>query len=240
MKLKELAITASLSAALIWSAGWAQQSPGSQESQGTPPWTAGISAAQSTGERSTKGAKNAAKEKRWSGSLVDVGCMAAALGTVSGATQTQTTPAPGMPHFAASPQSGQGPGGGAPGGMPGESRGPQQPIPQQQTPSSGMSPEEQAKLAQASRVDSAAKQCAATPSTQTFGLATSDGAVMKFDPDGNAKAKEALRDASVQPGKKVKAKVTGTLESNETVKVASVEVKGKGKHASAGAAGRGM
>ena len=34
----------------------------------------------------------------------------------------------------------------------------------------------------------------------------------------------------MEPGKKVKAKVEGTLENSTTVKVASVDIKGNGKH----------
>lgn len=67
------------------------------------------------------------------------------------------------------------------------------------------------------------------PSSQALGLATSDGQVMQFDADGNEKAKEALKHADVQPGKKVKAKVTGTMEDKSTLKVAAVDVKPKGK-----------
>ena len=71
--------------------------------------------------------------------------------------------------------------------------------------------------------------CVASPSAQALGLATSDGQVMQFDPAGNTKAKEALKGADVQPGKKVKAKVTGTMEDKTTVKVAAIDVKAKGK-----------
>jgi len=52
---------------------------------------------------------------------------------------------------------------------------------------------------------------------------------MQFDPEGNEKAKEALKDADVQPGKKVKAKVTGTMENKATLRGAEVDVKTKGK-----------
>lgn len=51
--------------------------------------------------------------------------------------------------------------------------------------------------------------------------------MVQFDRDGDARAAEALKGASVQPGKKVKAKVTGVMADANTVKVASVEVKGK-------------
>ena len=101
-----------------------------------------------------------------------------------------------------------------------------------------MSPEEQAQMARASLVDKAVKQCTASESTQEFGLAMSDGQVMQFDPDGNTKAKEALKDAEVQSGKKIKAKVTGVsmVENNyQVLKVASVGIKGRGKRPSSGA-----
>jgi nicotinate-nucleotide pyrophosphorylase len=81
--------------------------------------------------------------------------------------------------------------------------------------------------AAAERMDAAAKQCAASTSTQSFGLALSDGKVVQLDNQGNTQASEALKTIDVQPGKKVKAKVTGTVEDNNIVRVASVEVKGK-------------
>ena len=90
-----------------------------------------------------------------------------------------------------------------------------------------MSQPNSAEMAKAQKFDDAAKQCVATASTQTFGLALSDGKVVKFDQEGDAKASEAVKETTVQPGKKIKAKVTGTMEDNDTVKVASVEVKGK-------------
>jgi len=54
---------------------------------------------------------------------------------------------------------------------------------------------------------------------------------MQFDPTRNAKSSEALKGTSPKPGKKVKPKVTGTMENNSTVKVASVDVTGRGKWA---------
>jgi hypothetical protein len=68
-------------------------------------------------------------------------------------------------------------------------------------------------------------------------LEKGDGAVVQFDPAGNAKAKDAIKDANVEQGKKLKAKVTGTMENDTTVRVASVEVKAKGKHSSGGSGG---
>ena len=93
-----------------------------------------------------------------------------------------------------------------------------------------MSQAQAAQMAKAERIDNAAKQCSPSSSTQMFGLSMSGGQVVQFDRDGDAKAAEALKDVSIQPGKKVKAKVTGTMANTTTVKVASVEV--KGKHAS--------
>jgi hypothetical protein len=90
-----------------------------------------------------------------------------------------------------------------------------------------MNPQQSAQMEKATRIDKAAKQCPASPSTQNFGLAMSGGQVVQFDSSGNSKAQEALKGIEVQPGKKIKAKVTGTMENQQTVRVASVEVKGK-------------
>jgi hypothetical protein len=97
-----------------------------------------------------------------------------------------------------------------------------------------MGQDQRARDAQVERLNNAEKQCAANASTQSLALVTSDGELMRFDADGTAKAREALKDAGApEPGKKVKAKVTGTVENNHTVKVASVDVKtGKAKRSS--------
>ena len=84
-----------------------------------------------------------------------------------------------------------------------------------------------AQMAKAERMDNAVKQCTPSALTQTFGLALSDGQVMKFDEQGNAKATDAVKNTAPEPGKKIKAKVTGIMEENDTVRVASLEVKGK-------------
>lgn len=219
MNLEELVATASLPTLLLCTATWAQQAPGTQGQSDT-----------------TKNAQSSSKEKHWSGSLVDVGCMAKAL-HADNAASPQSEPTLNAPHFTGggSPGGGQVPGGTAPGGMGTGQRG-QEPVPTTTGASSDITPAQQAEAEKVRRVDDAAKSCLATPSTEALGLATSDGKVVQFDPEGNAKAREALKDADLQPGKKVKAKVTGTMEDSTTVKVASVEVKGKtGKHSSAGA-----
>ena len=90
-----------------------------------------------------------------------------------------------------------------------------------------MSQAQSARMAAAEKIDTAAKQCTATASTQEFGLALSGGEVVRFDSEGDSKAGQALRGIDVPPGKKIKAKVTGVMGENDAVKVAVVELKGK-------------
>lgn len=82
-------------------------------------------------------------------------------------------------------------------------------------------------MEQQERMDSAIKKCTPTPSTQSFGLAMNNGQLFQFDEEGNLKAIEALRENPAEPGKKVKAKVGGTMQDNTTVKVASVDIRSK-------------
>ena len=82
-------------------------------------------------------------------------------------------------------------------------------------------------MARANNVENGAKQCVASVATTAFGLVIAGGQMVRFDDEGNAKTGEALKAVTVEPGKQVKAKVTGTVEGSETVKVASVEIKGK-------------
>jgi len=162
---------------------------------------------------------------------VDVSCLAKTLASGNAITPP-AEPAPAVPHFMgavpASPQEGQVPGAGGQGGM-GTGQRWQEPNLPSTTTNPDISADEQARVKQASKVDNAIKACTASPSSQAFGLATSYGQVMQFDPEGNEKAKEALKDADVQPGKKVKAKVTGTMENKATLRGAEVDVKTKGK-----------
>jgi hypothetical protein len=193
---------------------------------------AATSAAATPAPSSSSTSKSKTKEKHWSGSLVDVGCMAKALQTSSGAATPNASPTPDTPHFAdqgaGMPQAGQTPTPGGAGGA-GSIRNPgmgSAPYPTTET----TSPQDQARAAQQARMDSATKQCSATPSTQNFGLVTSGGQVIQFDTEGNAKASEALKQNPVESGKQVKAKVAGTMENNSTVDVASVDIKApKGK-----------
>ena len=72
-----------------------------------------------------------------------------------------------------------------------------------------------------------ARKCAATSATTSFGLVLGSGELMKFDSEGNSKASDEMKEVAVRPGKPVKARVTGTKESGDTLNVASVEVRGK-------------
>jgi hypothetical protein len=260
MKVRQsLVITGSAAALMVWGLAGAQTAgQAAGQSGGTPPQypaTQGPSAPgaptatespASTDASSTANQKISNKEKHWSGTLVDVSCMAKELQAGNNAsTQQPTTAAPaGVPHFAneagePSPDGGQQRSGGgmAPGeGSPSTT---QTPGSTATAPTSGMSPADQAQMAKAERIDSAAKQCPPTSATQLFGLSMSGGQVVQFDRDGDSKAAEALKTVSVQPGKKVKAKVTGVMATVNTVKVASVEVKGKRSQQGGGATSSG-
>lgn len=225
--------------------GQVQQGAGSSSSQSSSVQSPATPANPITTENpaassaSTSDQTSMAKQKHWSGALVDASCIAKTIGAVpakgsgtaagSGATGAET------PHFSSQnpdqfQQAGSQPGGMGPAGATG-SRNPVGTSPSYPGAESGQNPDmsqaQSARAAVAQRVDTAAKQCSAGSSTQQFGLATSEGDVLRLDQAGNAKASEALRSVDVQPGKKVKAKVTGVMEANNVVQVASVEVKGK-------------
>jgi hypothetical protein len=252
------ALTATAAAALFLGASaWARQSPSAQDpaqnpaqnspSAGQYPVTPANSTSTenpSVSPSSAKAKPGNDKPKHLSGNLVDVSCMEKALVNSQSAPPTPATPNPGAsaPQFAdpgSTPGPAQHTGGGMPGGQsPTTSAPPGQPGATPTNPD--MSPDQAAQMARAAKVDDAAKQCVPSSSTQAFGLAMSGGQVVKFDSDGNARAQQALKDVAVEPGKKVKAKVTGTMEDNITVKVASVEVKGKRGTASGSTPGAGL
>jgi hypothetical protein len=257
---KLLTVTLSAAAVLLWGSAWAQtpgQSTGTPErypttgvqNPATPADPTTTETPGSTYPSSSSAQKLDTKEKHWSGALVDVSCMAKELSAGNNASPQQpaaTAPA-GVPHFASEVgepplDSGQQrPGGGAMG--PGEGNPNTTPTPNTATPgATDMSPADAAQMAKAARIDNAAKQCPPTSSTQTFGLSMSGGQVVQFDRDGDTKAAEALKEVSVQPGKKVRAKVTGTLANTTTVKVATIEIKGKrsSQGSSASASGSGL
>jgi hypothetical protein len=190
------------------------QSPDSTTQNGT-------TASTSTEKRKSE------KEKHWSGSLVDANCMAKAIsGMTQSSSQSQagTTqrelpePVPQNPAPQADRSPRMGPGQQQAGALPPGQNPDQNPD---------LSQAQAAQMARAARIDNEAKQCAATIATTVFGLALPDGQVVRFDDEGNAKAGAALKAVVVEPGKRVKATVTGTLEGGDTVKVAAVGVKGK-------------
>ncbi len=182
-------------------------------------------------------AANSGKERHWSGDLVDIPCMAKALNSLQGNPAPGGNSNTGAPQFMGSGftgQAGQQPGGQQPGGVPPGSATPggQTPATSPSFPNQGaanpdMNQAQTAQMAKAERIDKAAKGCVASPSTQVFGLAMSGGQVVKFDNGGDSKAQEALKTAEVKPGKSIKAKITGVMQDRETLRVASVEVKGK-------------
>ena len=76
-------------------------------------------------------------------------------------------------------------------------------------------------------IANAAKLCAATEYTSSFGLALENGDVIKFDGDGNSKAREAVKDVELEPLKAVKATVKGIDQGIGPVQVTSIEIKHK-------------
>ena len=64
-------------------------------------------------------------------------------------------------------------------------------------------------------------KCAVACEDDGYGILTADGKFLKFDESGNAKALAALK--ATHKEKDLKAKVTGTLDS-DTVQVESVEL----------------
>jgi hypothetical protein len=65
---------------------------------------------------------------------------------------------------------------------------------------------------------------ACTPSwpTMHYGLLVSGGQLPRFDVAGDFKAREAINISPVEPGKTVEVKVTGVIEAEDTVRVASM------------------
>lgn len=239
MNVRQLFMAGLAGSLLFWGAAWGQQDPNPARASSPNQSQTVAPGSSATTENSSDTASTAKeKEKHWSGSLVDIPCMVKIL---KNDNQNQnaspaTGSSPGVPHFMGSGftgQAGQQPGAGGPPGAAGQGGAtapmgaPSQSANQGAATDSGMNPQQSAQIARATRIDEAAKQCTASPSTQTFGLAMSGGQVVQFDNSGNSKALEALKAVDVQPGKKIKAKVTGTMENQQTVRVASVEVKGK-------------
>ena len=173
------------------------------------------------------------KEKHWSGSLVDVPCMAKALSATTPAPNAGTAPRPYAPNYMAPDEApsqvGQGPAMGQAPGTPATGPHPGPGGPGQYPEPGTAGQQDTAQTARENRVDDAAQQCAATPATRAFGLAMSDGQVAQFDPNGNSEAMQAVKHTALEPGKKVKAKVAGVAGNDTTIRVVSLDVKPNGK-----------
>lgn len=65
-------------------------------------------------------------------------------------------------------------------------------------------------------------KCEIAENTKSFGLETSDGKVLRFDDDGNAKAAAVLKDSPRKTGS-VMVAVTGTA-SGDIVKVSAIRI----------------
>ena len=134
--LRKLWITGLLAMVAALGSVWAQQSPNDQSPQNpgattesATPQSPATPANPTTTENPSVNASSASaqrhmsteKEKHWSGSLVDVGCMAKTLGSgTSNASPAATagTPAAATPHFTPAPDQLQQPGGQGAGATP--------------------------------------------------------------------------------------------------------------------------
>jgi hypothetical protein len=217
---------------LLWGSGFYRTTLKAQDA--SVPTTAQSNDGSAQNPTSTSAKKhNKEKQKRWSGSLVDVNCMAKAMSASK--DQGARPPDSSVPRTqwldGGAQYPGQSPGQSSPSPQtgPGQPTQPTMPMPGNPDRSPDTSQAQAAQMARAAMIDKEAKQCAATAATTAFGLVVSGGEVMKFDEQGNARANDALKSVSATtPGKALKAKVTGMVEGDgATVKVVSVEVKGK-------------
>jgi hypothetical protein len=84
-----------------------------------------------------------------------------------------------------------------------------------------------AQVKRAKLLQDVATACTPRRPTMHYGLLISGGTLLKFDAAGDFKAKEAIENSPVEPGKTAKVKVTGIVEAEDTVRVASIELKGR-------------
>ena len=206
---------------------------------GTPP----RSVAPSAGLPQSRGPENprpalpgkAQKPRKWTGSLVDADCVSKALRRIPG-IEAALFPDP-LAEFWQTLQSSQR-------AEQERNSGAWSPQGQPETPShaawsmdSDGEPEaserqiamQTAQLKRAKMLEAAATATACTPSRPTmhYGLLISGGQLLKFDAAGDFKAKEAIDISPVEPGKTVKVKVTGIVVADDTVRVASIELRGR-------------
>ena len=89
---------------------------------------------------------------------------------------------------------------------------------------------QRAQLREAAVLEQSAKACAPNGPTTHYGLLVSSGELLRFDTAGNLKAKEAVNISApegIEPGRAVKASVTGMPERENWVIVASIKIKSR-------------
>jgi len=174
------------------------------------------------------------KLKKISGKLVDAPCMEKGLSSTQGGGTSSpspgTTAQPPQGNSFAGQSGGSPQGGQAQPGAQGQTPGAQGQTPPGETPSvPGQNPypnQQGAVPSGPSPAEQQSKQCPATASTTAFGLVTGDGKFVKLDDQGNSKASEAIKTATLKEGKAPKAKIKGTMEG-DMVKVGEIQLKGQ-------------
>lgn len=213
------------------------------------PQSAGFQAPFAAGQKSSPAKQEKTeKPRKWKGRLVDTNCVVKAFNTVS--AHDLSSAGQGASHFMNGPsQPGPSPGGGAPQGQPSvvtcpglgcmtpdAKTGPHPirgglggPMGTTTTEGPGTRSDVKARMRRAALVQGVIKKCAASPSTSEFGLALSGGRLIKFDQQGNSKARQAIKVAELPPGKPAKATVKGIVEISGSVHVTSLQIKDKRK-----------
>ena len=189
---------------------------------------------QSGGHQSPRAsARETQKARKWTGNLADADCVGKALGRIQGIDEA-LLPDPLSEYWqiVEGSQRGDRP----------HNSGTWSPQGQPQTPGqtgwwrdSDGEPEaskrqiamQEAQLRRVKVLEQVAKACTPTLPTVHYGLLISGGQLLKFDKTGDFKAKEAINVSPVEPEKIVKVKVTGVIEAEGTLGVASIELKGR-------------
>lgn len=173
------------------------------------------------------------KVHKWSGSLVDAGCMANALRQIPCLDQMISPEPLAQYHLQGIEDSQPTPQGAGAGTTP--TQAPTHP-PSQPPEARGSNGEAEtserelamqaAQLRRAELEEQKVKMCTPRQPTTHFGLVVSGEHLLKFDSGGDFKAMSALKASVIQPGKPVKAKVTGEmLEAENIITVTSIEIK---------------
>lgn len=176
------------------------------------------------------------KDRKWSGNLVDAGCMASALRQIPSIDQ-MLSPEPLGEYYLQGTQTAQSsqapqPGAGVPTSAPatrpaGQPEAAREPSGEPETSARELAMQA-AQLHRAEMVKEKVQMCTPRRLATQFVLFTSGDHLVKFDASGNLKTLRALNASAPAPGKPIKAKVTGVLtEGEDTVLVASVEINGQ-------------